>query len=72
MFTCDQYQTEGQNDPSKRTSKGRQKLSRRKDYLLHTLSKHIVARCVDEGVAKIAVGDLSGSREDVFVLRVDS
>ena len=33
-------------------------------HFLHTLSKHIVERCVDEGVEKIAVGDLSDIRED--------
>jgi putative transposase len=63
-FTRKEYQTEGENGPSKRSRKTRQKFSRRKDHFLHTLSKHIVQRCVDEGVEKIAVGDLSDIRED--------
>jgi putative transposase len=63
-FTRREYQTEGENGPSKRARKARRKLSRRKDHFLHTLSKHIVERCVEEGVEKIAVGDLSEIRED--------
>jgi putative transposase len=63
-FTQEEYQTEGENGPSKRAQKARQKLSRRKDHFLHTLSKHIVQRCVEEGVSEIAVGDLSDIRED--------
>ncbi len=45
--------------------KARKKRSRRNNHSLHTLSKHIVQRCVDEGVETIAVGDLSDIREDV-------
>jgi len=63
-FTQDEYQTEGENGPSDRALKARRKLSRRKDHFLHTLSKHIVERCVAEGVGEIAVGDLSDIRED--------
>ncbi len=63
-LTREEYQTEGENGPSMRARKARRKLSRRKDHFLHTLSKHIVERCVEEGVAKIAVGDLSDIRED--------
>jgi putative transposase len=63
-FTREEYQTEGVNGPSKRARKARQKLSRRKDHFLHTLSKHIVDRCVEEGVGKIAIGDLSAIREE--------
>lgn len=63
-FTHEEYQTEGENGPSKRALKARQKLSRHKDHFLHTLSKHIVQRGIEEGVEKIAVGDLSDIRED--------
>ena len=63
-FIRDEYDTEGENDPSKRALKARQKLSRRKDHFLHTLSKHIGERCVEEGVEAIAIGDLSDIRED--------
>jgi putative transposase len=38
--------------------------SGRRTHYFHTLSKHIVQRCVDEGVGTIVVGDLSGIRED--------
>ncbi len=62
-FTREKYQTEGENGPSKRARKARQKLSRRQDHFLDTLSKHIVQRCVEEGVERIAVGDLSGIRD---------
>ncbi|WP_193309869.1 RNA-guided endonuclease TnpB family protein [Halorubrum halophilum] len=41
-----------------------QKRSARRTHYLHTLSKHIVQRCVEGGVEKIMVGDLSGIRED--------
>ena len=63
-FTREEYQTEDENGPSKRALKARWDLSRRKDHFLHTLSKHIVQQCVEEGVVKIAVGDLSDIRED--------
>jgi putative transposase len=63
-FTRDEYQTEGENGPSKRALKARRKLSRRKNHFLHTLSKHIVEWCVEEGVEKIAVGDLGDIPED--------
>ncbi len=63
-FSREEYQTEGDNGPSKRALNARQKLSRRKNHFLHTLSKHIIERCVSERVGKIAVGDLSDIRED--------
>jgi putative transposase len=63
-FTREEYQTEGETGPSKRALKARPKLSRRKDHVLHTLSKQIDERCVEDGVEKIAVGDLSDIRED--------
>ncbi|MDT3437958.1 transposase [Haloarcula sp. 1CSR25-25] len=40
------------------------KKSNRRKHNFHTLSKHIVERCVDENVGVIAIGDLSGIRED--------
>ena len=46
---------------------GRKKLDRNflgAETILHTLSKHIVEWCVDEGVGQVAVGDLSDIRED--------
>jgi len=41
-----------------------QKKSARRTHYFQILSKHIVQRCVDEGVGTIVVGDLSGIRED--------
>ena len=40
------------------------KKSARRTHYFHTLSQHIVARCVEEEVGTIVVGDLSGIRED--------
>ncbi len=40
------------------------KKSARRTHYFHTLSKHIVQRCVAEEVGTIVVGDLSGIRED--------
>ncbi len=36
----------------------------RRTHFLHTLSKDIVAECVERGVGTIVVGDLTGIRED--------
>jgi len=63
-FTREEYQTEGEDRPSEKASRARQKLSRRKDHFLHTLSRHIIERCVEKGVGTIAVGELSDIRED--------
>jgi putative transposase len=41
-----------------------QKNSARRTHYFHTLSKHIVHRCVDEEVGTIVVGNLAGIRED--------
>ncbi len=40
------------------------KKSARRTHYFHTLSQHIVDRCVGEGVGTIVVGGLSGIRED--------
>ncbi|TKX74480.1 transposase [Halorubrum sp. GN11_10-6_MGM] len=49
---------------SEQASRLNQKKSARRTHYFHTLSKHIVERCVEEGVGTIVVGDLSGIRED--------
>ncbi|WP_425495330.1 transposase [Natrinema halophilum] len=49
---------------SEQATRLNQKKSARRTHYFHTLSKHIVERCVDEGVGTIVVGDLSGNRED--------
>jgi len=51
------------SDPQQATRLN-QKKSARRTHHFHTLSKHIVERCVDEGIGTIVVGNLSGIRED--------
>jgi len=63
-FTRDEYDIEGENGPSRRALRARQKLSHRKDYFLHALAKRIVEQCIDHEVGHIAVSDLSKIRED--------
>jgi putative transposase len=38
--------------------------SARRTYYFHTLSTHLVERCVEKGVGTIAIGDLGGIRDD--------
>ncbi|MFP8954276.1 RNA-guided endonuclease InsQ/TnpB family protein [Natrialbaceae archaeon A-arb3/5] len=49
---------------SKQANRLHQKKSARRTHYFHTLSKHIVERCVEAGVGTIVVGNLSGIRED--------
>ena len=63
-FTRDEYDTEGENGLSKRALRARQKPSRRKDHFLYAPGKHVVEQCIDHGVGRIAIGDLSDIRED--------
>ncbi|WP_136591386.1 RNA-guided endonuclease InsQ/TnpB family protein [Salinigranum halophilum] len=49
---------------SAKANRWNQKKSARRTHYLHTLSKHIVRRCLDEKVGTIVVGDLSGIRLD--------
>jgi putative transposase len=49
---------------SEQASQLHHKNSARRTHYFHALSRHIVARCVEEGVGTIVVGDLSGIRED--------
>jgi putative transposase len=48
---------------SEQATRLHQKKSRRRTHYFHTLSNHIVQRCIEEGVETIVVGDLSGIRE---------
>ncbi len=57
-FTREEYKTEGENGPSDKALRLKRKLSRRKRHFLHTLSKHIVERCVEKNIGTIAIGDL--------------
>ena len=49
---------------SKQATRLNHKKSERRSHYFHTLSKHIVQRCAEEGVGTIVIGDLSGIRED--------
>jgi putative transposase len=49
---------------SEQANRLNQKKSARRTHYFHTLSKHIVGRCVDEGVGRMVVGDLSDVREN--------
>ncbi|MFA9518202.1 RNA-guided endonuclease InsQ/TnpB family protein [Halopenitus sp. H-Gu1] len=49
---------------SEQAARLNQTKSARRAHYFHTLSKHIVQRCVDDDVGTIMIGDLSGIRED--------
>ena len=49
---------------SEQATRLNQTKSSRRTHYFHTLSKHIVQRCVEEEVGTIVIGDLSGIRED--------
>jgi len=42
------------------------KWSERRTHFLHSVAKHIVERCIENGVGYINVGDLEGVREDEY------
>ncbi|SEO19480.1 transposase, IS605 OrfB family, central region [Halogranum amylolyticum] len=63
LFKGFNHKSEGENGPSRRALRACQKLSRRKDHFLHALAKHIVERCIDHEVGRIAIGNLSKIRE---------
>lgn len=63
-FTRDEYDTEGKNGPSRRALRARQKLSRRKDHFLHSLASHFVEQFIKHEVGRVAIGKLTGIRED--------
>lgn len=49
---------------SEQANRWNQQKSARRTHHFHALAKHIVQRCVDDGVGTIVIGDLSGIRED--------
>lgn len=61
-FTQREYQTKGEHGPSQKALWARQKLTRRRQHFLHSLSKHIVDTCVEKGVGEIGIGDLKNIR----------
>lgn len=55
---------ETDDSASRETRRLDQKRTDRRTHFLHTLSKDIVAECVERGAGTIVVGDLAGIRED--------
>jgi len=49
---------------SNRASRLHHTWSERRTHFFHSLAKHIVERCVQQGVGRITIGDLEGVRED--------
>jgi putative transposase len=47
-----------------RATRLHRKWSERRRHFFHALAKHIVQRCVEKGVGRVNVGDLSSVRED--------
>ena len=55
-FQQREYDTEGENGPSKQAQRLRQKRSRRETHFYHTLTKTIIEECVERGVETLVVG----------------
>jgi len=63
-FTRNEYDTENENGPSRHALRARQKVSQRKGYFLQAFAKHILERCIDHEIGRIAIGDLREVEED--------
>lgn len=63
-FSRVEYRSEGQNGLSEQASCARRKLRRRSHHFRHSLAKHIIEQCVERGVGKLVVGDLTNIRQD--------
>jgi putative transposase len=59
-----EYECEGENGLSRRARNAKRTLKDRRKHFHHTLSKHIVAECVERGVGRLMVGDLGGIRSE--------
>jgi len=59
-----EYECEGENGLSDRARRAKRKLRRKRNHFYHTLSKQIIAECVERGVGTLRVGDLSGIRTE--------
>jgi len=62
-FQQKEYETEGENGPSNRAKRTREKLSRRTTDFRHKLSNEIAEQCVERNVGTIVIGDPSGVEE---------
>ncbi len=54
-FTRTEYDTEGENGPSKKSVWARQKLADRETHFYHALTDTIITECVERGVGTLAV-----------------
>ena len=55
-FQQQEYNTEGENGPSRQAQRLRRKRTRRETHFYHTLTKTIIEECVDRGVGTLVVG----------------
>ena len=63
-FQQREYDTEGENGPSKQAQRLRQKRTRRETHFYHTLTKTIIKECVERGVGTLVVGWPEDVRSD--------
>ncbi|ERG89966.1 MAG: transposase, partial [halophilic archaeon J07HX5] len=63
-FQQEEYDTEGENGPSKQAQRLRQKRKRRETHFYHTLTKTIIEKCVDRGIGTLVVGWPEDVRSD--------
>ena len=63
-FQQREYDTEGENGPSKQAQRLRQKRSRRETHFYHTLTKTIIEECVERDVSTLVVGWPEDVRSD--------
>lgn len=59
-----EYETEGEDGPSKKAEWARKKKDRCRKHSLHSLTRDIVEQCADRGVGEIAVGHPKDIRDD--------
>ena len=59
-----EYECEGENGLSRRARNAKRTLKERRRHFHHTLSKRIIAECVERSVGRLMVGDLGGIRSE--------
>jgi putative transposase len=59
-----EYECEGKNGLSRRARNAKRTLKERRRHFHHTLSKRIIAECVERGVGHLYVGDLGSIRTE--------
>ena len=63
-FRQQEYDTEGEDGPSREAERLRRRKARRQDHFLHVILRDIVEECVDRDVGQIAVGHSKHIRDD--------